>query len=148
MQAAGFEIQLHTHRHRVSRNRELFEREIRDNRRWIRQMIGGEERVHFSYPGGIWEPVQSEWMTDLGIETGTTCRPGLVDNNCDMLRLPRFMDNAHVPERVFRAWVAGSMAFLPLGKDPHTEGQILEDTLKVTRDEDAVMPVETVETRP
>ncbi len=137
MHSAGHDIQLHTHRHRVSRRRELFEREIRDNRKWIEQMIGGKERVHLSYPGGVCEPVEREWMTGLGLETGTTCRPALADANCDKLRLPRFMDNAHVPERVFRSWVSGSMAFVPLGRQAHTEGQILEDTMRVSREEES-----------
>lgn len=139
--AAGHDVQLHTHRHRVSRKRELFEREIRDNQRWIEQTIGEAKRTHLTYPGGVWQPVEREWMTELGLETGTTCRPALADVNCDKLRLPRFMDNAHVPERVFRAWLAGSMAFLPLGKDSQAEGQILEETLKVNRDEEALLPV-------
>jgi peptidoglycan/xylan/chitin deacetylase (PgdA/CDA1 family) len=131
MHAAGHSIQLHTHRHRVSRKRELFEREIQDNRRWLGQINGGAPLVHMSFPGDAWEPVQREWLTELGIETATTCRPGLAEKGGDQLRLPRFMDHEHVPEQVFRAWVSGSMAFFPQAKYLPGEGQILEDTIKM-----------------
>ena len=134
MNAQGYDIELHTHRHRVSRKQELFAREIHDNRQWIRQTIGGADRVHFSFPGGVWEPVEQEWLTDLGVETALTCVPALADGRCNKLSLPRFVDNAHVGERAFRAWLAGSMSFFPKGTDNPTEGQILEETIHVRSD--------------
>lgn len=139
MRAAGHDIQLHTHRHRVSRRRSLFEREIRDNRRWIENALGQNPTVHLSFPGGVWQPVERDWMVDLGIESATTCHAALAEAGSDLLRLPRFMDGGHVPERVFRAWIAGSMAFFPQGKDTLTDGQIVEDTLKVRSDESSLV---------
>lgn len=127
--AQGHDVQMHTHRHRVSRKRELFEREIHDNRQWIRQTLGGSTPKHFSFPGGVWQPVEREWLTDLGIQTATTCRPALADFGCDRLLLPRVVDSAHTPERVFRSWAAGSMSFLPKFKDVPTIGQIFEETI-------------------
>jgi len=132
MKARGYEIQLHTHRHRVSRRRELFEREIDQNREWIQQTAGGEMPVHFSFPGGVWEPVEREWLIQLGIETAMTCMPALADERFDKLLLPRFVDNSHISERTFRAWVAGSMSFFPVGRGTTTTGQILEDTIQVS----------------
>ena len=64
--AAGHDIQLHTHRHRVSRRRELFEREIADNRQWITRTLGTVPLTCMSFPGDVWEPVERQWMKDLG----------------------------------------------------------------------------------
>jgi len=135
MKTQGYDIQLHTHRHRVSRNAELFAREILQNREWIEQTIGGATPVHFSFPGGVWEPVTQEWLTRLGIQTGVTCIPALADRHSDRLRLPRFVDNASVGEQAFRAWIAGSMTFFPKGRDITTAGQVLEDTIDVSDSE-------------
>jgi len=149
MQSAGHDIQLHTHRHRVSRRRDLLEREILDNRRWIGQTIGHAPRVHMSYPGDAWISIEREWLSDLGIESATTCRPALVDARCDKLRLPRFMDNSHVPERVFRAWTAGSMGFFPMGKYASADDQIVEDTINVEEAEvGPALPPDCVSKRP
>lgn len=129
--AAGHEIQLHTHRHRVSRRRDLFEREITDNRQWITQTLGSPPATSMSFPGDAWQPVEQQWMRDLGVESAITCRPALADTSCEKLWLPRFMDNQHVPERVFRAWLAGSMSFFPMAEYRPPDGQILEDTVAV-----------------
>jgi len=132
MKEQGYDIQMHTHRHRVSRKRELFEREIDQNREWIQRTAGGEIPVHFSFPGGVWEPVEKEWLLQLGIETAMTCVPALADDRVDKFRLPRFVDNSHISDRTFRAWVAGSMYLFPVGKGVTTTGQILEDTIQVS----------------
>jgi peptidoglycan/xylan/chitin deacetylase (PgdA/CDA1 family) len=132
MKAQGYDIQLHTHRHRVSRDQDLFAREIHQNRHWIQEAVGGTTPVHLSFPGGVWEPVEREWLTELGIETAMTCIPALADRRCDKLRIPRFVDNAFVSEHAFRAWVAGSMTFFPKGKNIVTAGQVLEETIDVS----------------
>ena len=48
---AGVQVELHTHRHRTPRDRDLFEREVRDNRERIREYTGSEP-LHFCYPSG------------------------------------------------------------------------------------------------
>lgn len=128
IQALGHDVELHTHRHRVSRNKDLFEREIRDNRSWIRRTLRGAAPAILSYPGGVWQPVEKEWLTGLGIQTAITCRPALADAQSDRLLLPRVVDNSHTSEQAFRAWLSGSMDFLPKGEDAPTPGQILEET--------------------
>ena len=129
MKARGHDIQMHTHRHRVSRKKVLFTREIHDNRTWIKGTLGDAMPTHFSFPGGVWQPVAREWLTELGIQTATTGRPALADVTCDRLLLPRFIDNTYVPECAFRGWLAGSMAFLPKGTEAMTKGQIYEETI-------------------
>jgi peptidoglycan/xylan/chitin deacetylase (PgdA/CDA1 family) len=128
IEALGHAVQLHTHRHRVSREKTLFAREIRDNRSWIRRTIDGAVPTILSYPGGVWQPVEQAWLTELGIQTAITCRPALADVHCDRLLLPRVVDNSHTSEQAFRGWVLGSMDLLPKGEDVPTPGQILEET--------------------
>ncbi len=128
IRALGHEVELHTHRHRVSRKEDLFAREIRENRNWIHSTIGGAVPAMLSYPGGVWQPVQKKWLADADIQTALTCRPGLADAHSDRLLLPRVVDNAHTSERAFRAWLAGSMHLLPKGEEVKTAGQILEET--------------------
>jgi len=127
IQSLGHNVQLHTHRHRVSRKKDLLVREIRDNRTWIRQAIGGVTPELFSYPGGVWQPVEREWLTELRIRAAITCRPALADAACDRLLLPRVVDNSHTSESHFRAWLSGSMHLLPKGAEIQTPGQILEE---------------------
>jgi peptidoglycan/xylan/chitin deacetylase (PgdA/CDA1 family) len=132
MKALGYDFQLHTHRHRVSWDRELFAREIQQNRAWIQAAIGGPPPAHLSFPGGVWEPVAQKWLIELGIKTALTCIPGLADRRCDRLHIPRFVDNSHVSEQSFRAWVAGSMSLFPRFKEITTPGQVLEETIDVS----------------
>src|SRR5215813_8407910 len=49
--AEGVDIQLHTHRHHSPLNRQLFSREIEDNRNSILEMTDSWAQ-HFCYPGG------------------------------------------------------------------------------------------------
>jgi hypothetical protein len=135
MKARGYDIQLHTHRHRVSRDRDLFAREIRQNRQWIQQTIGGPAPDHFSFPGGVWEPVPQKWLIELGIKTALTCIPALANKRCDRLHIPRFVDNSFVSDQAFRAWLSGSMSFFPRFKAITTPGQVLEETVYVSDSE-------------
>ncbi len=134
----GHDIQMHTHRHRVSRDRELFAREIQQNRQWIEQTIGGATPVHFSFPGGVWQPVAQKWLIELGVQTGMTCIPGLATRRSDRLRIPRFVDNNFVGEQAFRAWLAGSMSFFPRFKETTTAEQVLEETIDLSESEESL----------
>jgi peptidoglycan/xylan/chitin deacetylase (PgdA/CDA1 family) len=110
--SAGVDFQLHTHRHRVPRNRELFEREIEENRQCIRQMTGAVP-VHFCYPSGVVDPMFVPWLRQLGIASGTTCEAGCASDAQDPLLLPRFQDSSLVSDIEFEGWITG---FIPLGK--------------------------------
>ena len=88
---AGFDLQLHTHRHRTPRDRELFVREIRDNRDCLLQ-ITGVEPVHFCYPSGDYTPEFFPWLRELGIRSATTCEAGLARADSEPMRLPRILD--------------------------------------------------------
>ncbi len=103
---AGFDLQLHTHRHRTPRDRDLFVREIRDNRDCLRQ-ITGVEPVHFCYPSGDYTPDFFPWLQELGIRSATTCEAGLARRDSEPMRLPRVLDGQQVSALEFERWVCG-----------------------------------------
>ena len=103
---AGIAIELHTHRHRTPRNRDLFLKEIKDNRNQIQEMTG-QDAVHFCYPSGVHEPEFEPWLREAGVRTATTCDTGLAVPESEWMRLPRVLDvNGMLPVR-FETIIAG-----------------------------------------
>jgi peptidoglycan/xylan/chitin deacetylase (PgdA/CDA1 family) len=104
----GLDIQLHTHRHRTPRDRDLFLREIADNRSAIRMMTGSDERTrHFCYPNGDYAPEFQEWLSGQGVVTATTCQGGLASRQHHPLVLPRIVDTCGLNDLEFESWVSG-----------------------------------------
>lgn len=107
LQAAGMDIQLHTHRHRLPADSpEALAEEIERNRAVLRAW-GAEALEHLCYPSGEYEPVQIPWLRALGIRSATTTRPGLARPDDDPLELPRFVDGEDVTELEFAAELCG-----------------------------------------
>jgi len=106
----GVDFQLHTHRHRVPRDRSAFEREIEENRQWILQTTGVSP-THFCYPSGSVDPMFLPWLRQLRIASGTTCEPGCASNDQDPLLLPRFQDSSLVSDTEFEGWITGFIPF-------------------------------------
>jgi peptidoglycan/xylan/chitin deacetylase (PgdA/CDA1 family) len=106
--AQGFDLQLHTHRHRMPQEKDLFVKEIEDNRRAL-AMDGVDKGVfrHFSYPSGIYYAETGEWLRQCGILSATTCERGLASQSSDPYCLPRFSDSMNVHDIVFEGWVSG-----------------------------------------
>lgn len=123
--ARGVDLQLHTHRHRVSLQEALFEREIRDNRERLGRFRSSEPR-HFCYPGGVNRPEFLPWLRGSNITSATTCEPGMASRHDDPLLLPRYIDTADHTEAEFRAWLTGVATFLPRRRRAETPGQFLE----------------------
>lgn len=111
--AAGIDIQLHTHRHRVPQEADLFRREIEDNRRGITELLGERETIHFCYPSGVTFPACLPWLRELGVLTATTCEHGLADARTNPLLLPRLLDTSNISAREFTGWLSGFSSFLP-----------------------------------
>jgi peptidoglycan/xylan/chitin deacetylase (PgdA/CDA1 family) len=124
--ADGFDVQLHTHRHRVSRIRSLFEREIADNRQRIAEVTDRPAR-HFCYPCGVYRPEYRTWMQALGVESATTCNPGLAIRGSDPYLLPRLVDSTSLPDVTFRAWISGVANLLPHRSAAQPDDQFIED---------------------
>ena len=119
--AKGVDIQLHTHRHRVPLNRELFYREIEENRDYI-QKITGEPALHFCYPTGIFDDAFLPWLQDLGVVSGTTCEPGFASCDSHPLLLPRLVDTTQLSPIEFEGWLTGVAASLPRRRKTYNPG--------------------------
>ena len=110
--ADGADIQLHTHRHRTPMDRELFLREIEDNRHSIQAMTG-RRPTHFCYPSGVYDHRFLPWLREGGIVSATTCEAGVASRSSNQLLLPRFLDNATLSSIEFESWLTGVSAALP-----------------------------------
>jgi peptidoglycan/xylan/chitin deacetylase (PgdA/CDA1 family) len=108
----GADIQLHTHRHRVPLDRELFLREIEDNRHSIQAMTGFRPS-HFCYPSGVYDHRFLPWLREAGIVSATTCETGFASRSSNQLLLPRFLDSAALSPIEFESWLTGVSAALP-----------------------------------
>jgi len=107
------DVQLHTHRHRVPEDRELFLKEIRDNRKALAECgIDPARLVHFCYPSGVHRPAFLPWLRDAGVRSAVTCMPGLAAPSDDPLLLPRFIDAATTSDIEFEGWTSGFRHFL------------------------------------
>jgi peptidoglycan/xylan/chitin deacetylase (PgdA/CDA1 family) len=110
--ADGIEVQLHTHRHRTPLNRELFLREIEDNRNSIREMTGTSPS-HFCYPSGVWNRAFLPWLREAGMVSATTCELGLASPKSNPLLLPRLIDVSSLSPIEFEGWLTGIAVALP-----------------------------------
>jgi peptidoglycan/xylan/chitin deacetylase (PgdA/CDA1 family) len=107
MARAGFDIQLHTHRHRTPLEEVLFRKEISDNRRRVVE-ASGRTPTHFCYPSGHYETAFLPWLEREGVISATTCDPALASKQSHPLLLPRFVDTTMQPLHVFEAWLSGA----------------------------------------
>ena len=108
------DVELHTHRHRTPRNRAAFVRELNDNQSAIASLTGNlSQRRHFCYPSGDYTADFIVWLRDQGIESATTCVPGLSARDSEPLLLPRFVDSTTATALSFEAWVSGFAELLP-----------------------------------
>jgi peptidoglycan/xylan/chitin deacetylase (PgdA/CDA1 family) len=122
----GIDIQLHTHRHRVSINRQKFLKEIHQNRAGIAASSSNPAR-HFCYPGGFHLPEFPGWLRDCGVISATTCRPGLAYKRTNPLLLPRLVDHSDLSPLEFSAWISGLGSLLPHRRHRPAEGQLMEE---------------------
>jgi peptidoglycan/xylan/chitin deacetylase (PgdA/CDA1 family) len=108
----GVDVQLHAHRHRRPLDRELYQREIRDNRAAIEQLTG-HRPVHFCYPSGRTHPSFLPWLAEEGVESATTCKSGIAGPKSHPLLLPRLICDSRVTPLEFSSWLSGAAALIP-----------------------------------
>ena len=106
------DVKLHTHRHRLSRVKQQFQKEINDNRERI-ESITHKPTEHFCYPGGFCLPEYVAWMAGMNISSATTCALGIATRVTPPLLLPRLVDSSNLGDMEFRTWVSGLASFLP-----------------------------------
>ena len=103
----GVTIGLHTHTHHLpSESAEALRAEITRNRHEV-EAITGEPARHFCYPSGVHSEQHPEWLSETGIESATTCDPGLNDSTTDCLLLHRYLDQENFSDIDFEASVTG-----------------------------------------
>ncbi|HET9155578.1 MAG TPA: polysaccharide deacetylase family protein, partial [Myxococcaceae bacterium] len=102
----GLDVQLHTHRHRFPASRELALAELADNRAVLEPLVGHPLR-HFCYPTGYFRPAHLPWLEEAGIESATTCDPGLNRRHDSPLTLRRFLDDSQISQLEFEAELSG-----------------------------------------
>ena len=103
----GFDIQLHTHTHRLPEDSfETVADEITRNRQALTALLGTTPS-HFCYPSGRYYPQHLEWLKKLSITSATTCDPGMNDSRTGVLRLRRYLDSDRGSDLVFEAEVCG-----------------------------------------
>jgi peptidoglycan/xylan/chitin deacetylase (PgdA/CDA1 family) len=107
MARQGIDIQLHTHRHRISVDgldcleQELLENQSRLNRVTARPLI------HFCYPSGIYDETVWPMLKKLGMVTATTTESGLANKRSHLYALPRVLDGENVSDIEFEAEISG-----------------------------------------
>ena len=121
----GIGLELHMHRHRVSRYREAFVQEIEENRKRIRALSNVEPR-HFCYPGGFLLPEFPVWLREAGIISATTCKPGICSPGSFPWLLPRFVDSNSNTMLSFSSWATGMRPLFPRPDQKMSRGQLLE----------------------
>jgi peptidoglycan/xylan/chitin deacetylase (PgdA/CDA1 family) len=107
MHGRGFDIELHTHTHHLPAGTfEQTQDEITRNRRALAEILGVDKN-HFCYPSGEYTPQHLQWLTQLGIESATTCEPGFNGTETDVLQLRRYLDSEAVSDISFEAEICG-----------------------------------------
>jgi peptidoglycan/xylan/chitin deacetylase (PgdA/CDA1 family) len=100
MARSGISIELHTHRHRTPADRSSFIKEIKENQYRIRE-LSGREPVHFCYPSGRYSATFARWLSECGIQSAATCRPGMASASSNPMMLPRMLDDSLQAESRF-----------------------------------------------
>jgi peptidoglycan/xylan/chitin deacetylase (PgdA/CDA1 family) len=106
------DLQLHTHRHRTPKDRDLFQRELDDNRQALAPFGDTDGLRHFCYPSGQYTAEQVQWLAENGVVSATTCDPGLATRASRPLLLPRLIDSELLTDAKFGAWASGTGALL------------------------------------
>lgn len=107
MAQTGMDIQLHTHRHRISIDGEdCLEQELLENKNKL-SGLSGNPLLHFCYPSGLYN--QSVWITleKLGMVSATTTELGLVNKQTHPFALPRILDGEDISDIEFEAEISG-----------------------------------------
>ena len=111
----GLDVQLHTHRHRFPVSRELALRELRDNRAVLEPLVG-HPLHHFCYPSGYFRLAHVPWLEEAGVESATTCDPGMNRRSDSPLTLRRFLDDSRTTQLEFEAELSGFSELLRQGR--------------------------------
>tara|TARA_Y100000590_G_scaffold470768_1_gene669832 strand:+ start:79950 stop:80912 length:963 start_codon:yes stop_codon:yes gene_type:complete len=105
-QSSNFDLQLHTHRHRLPTEKDECQKEILENREILKNFTHSSLE-HFCYPSGIYDTRQFPWLEEVGVKTATTLLPGIVKKSSHPLELPRVLDSEAISNIQFEAEICG-----------------------------------------
>jgi peptidoglycan/xylan/chitin deacetylase (PgdA/CDA1 family) len=112
LDAAGVDIQLHSHTHRWPLyDKGTVENEIAMNRRCLQRIVS-HPLDHFCYPSGVHGLHQGEWLAALGVKSATTIEPGFNYGDTPRFALRRIVDGGAVSDIEFAAEISGFMEIL------------------------------------
>lgn len=103
---SGYDIELHTHRHRFPNIKEEAVREIFDNKAVLEPIVGRRLR-HFCYPSGIWTENQWPWLSEMEIRSSVTTDLGINYHGTPRYALKRFGDDELLSTIEFEAEICG-----------------------------------------
>lgn len=107
------DVQLHTHRHRMPDEKDLFLREIVENRRALAECgLDPRRLTHFCYPGGVHRAGFLPWLAEAGVTSAVTTDAGLASRRDHPLLLPRFIDAGTTSDVEFEGWASGLRHFI------------------------------------
>ena len=108
----GFDIQPHTHRHRVYRDGQSVIRSELNDCTSVLSGITPKPKTHFCYPSGEYD--ESMWveLESLGMKSATSSDSGLADENSNRFALPRVFDGENVSNIEFEAELSGFCEFI------------------------------------
>jgi peptidoglycan/xylan/chitin deacetylase (PgdA/CDA1 family) len=103
----GFDIELHTHRHRLpAETFELMAAEVETNRAELESVLG-KRPSHFCFPSGQYSRQHPQWLKRLGIASATTCDPGLNAPGSSVMLLKRYLDSDSEADIALEAEMTG-----------------------------------------
>jgi peptidoglycan/xylan/chitin deacetylase (PgdA/CDA1 family) len=112
LDAQGFDIELHTHNHRLpADDPQTARREIEINREELKKWTKSPLE-HFCYPSGDWSDRHWPVLASIGVRSATTCDPGLNDSKTNIYALKRFLDADSVSDIEFEAEMCGFLEWV------------------------------------
>lgn len=115
----GFDIQLHTHRHRqYGFDAARVVAEIEENRQHLAAIldVAPAHFTRFCYPSGNWSETLFPVLRQLGIDQATTTDPGLNGRDAEPLALKRILDGESLSDLDFEARLCGFWDLVELVK--------------------------------
>ncbi len=112
--AAGCSIELHGHVHAYALDDPAaLERDLRLCKQFILD-AGLPNPRHYCYPSGRFDRHAPGVLTRMGVQSGTTCFPGLISRASPTERyfLPRFLDGGNITALEFEAEMSGFAEFV------------------------------------
>lgn len=101
------DIQLHTHRHVLpSSSISELRKEVVENRELLERSKLAS-CTHLCYPSGLYTADHPQWLSQLGVDSATTCDPGLNTPDTSLYLLKRHLDRDDASNIEFEAEICG-----------------------------------------